>query len=176
MKPMSEEIYFTEMAAVEQASKKKLVSFVLISCIICVIGGCGILYYKGPQINFVQIAVYFLLGMGFTFFTYKNWRSQSASGASLIFISAFGIAFLCCLFALLRMHLPVLRAVPYGAAFLLPIVVYQSWLQFVSIPKLQRPLYYFSKDQPFASGIAYVENIPVKIKIIGDGIEEFKFS
>ena len=64
---------------------------------------------------------------------------------------------------------PVTVIVAAVSAFLVPFFIFESWLRFIAIPAVHPALWYYRADLPPAPNVVFLENTPIKVKVITAG-------
>jgi|GEM_PF-6472523 len=174
-KTFSEEIYLEDTADAT-TSTKKLLTYGLFVFAVCGAVGCAIPFYKGPQTLAVHLAGYGILGCLFTTFARKKGSSLATGKPALAFLLALLVCGVFATYQYFFAKWPVTVVVAAVSAFLVPFFIFESWLRFVSIPAVHPSLWYYRPDLPPAPKVVYLENTPIKIKVITAGKASKKIS
>ena len=167
-KTLSEEIYLEETPEATSGTKK-LFAYGLFVFAICGALCCAIPFYKGPQALAVQLAGYGVLGCLFTTFARKKDSALAASKPAISYLIAILVCIVIAVYHYAVLKAPLSLIVPMVSAFLVPFIVFESWLRFVAIPDVQPELWFYQANLPPAPKVVFLDNTPVKMKVITAG-------
>ena len=155
-------------------SKKSAIPFVALLFIACLVTGCAHFFYNGRFIFLMQLCTLLLLGCVYVNFMHK--KDIDADGNDAFIYSLFiAIAMLAALSAVYYFagRLQFMNIVYFSSAFLLPGVIMESWRLFIDLPSGQKQVWFYAKEIPEEPLFVYLENKPVRVKIIIDDIPPF---
>lgn len=174
-KTLSEEIYLEDTAS-SNTSTKKLLTYGLFVFAVCGAVACAIPFYKGPQALAVHLVGCGVLGALFTLFARKKDSPLAGSKPGAAFFLALLICGVIASYHYLFIKSSVTVIAALIAAYLVPFFIFESWLRFVSIPAFHPSLWYYRSDLPPAPKVVFLENTPIKIKVITADKTSYKLS
>lgn len=131
------------------------------------------LIFQSSFITLWQLVAFLLLGLGMAVIR------STAPGAKQRLSFALAILVAVVLFAgwamvlKLSHHLPWSRLFVWLAAFLFPVMVMEAWRQFQAVTVKNQPRWFYSRDIPETPPFAYLENCPLRLRVVnGNGVEE----
>jgi hypothetical protein len=166
-RPMTEQTYIEDLDRKTVQSKKSILFFTVIIFAACLLAGCVHFFYQVHYLQVVQLGGVLLLGIAYAAFMQKKSVEEREIFSTALFLAA-GLFISLSIFYFFKGRFQFLEILLLSSAFLLPSVIMEAWRTYNFILSKHKPSWVYSKDMPDEPLFVYLENKPVRVKMLID--------
>ena len=156
-------------------NKRGIVFFIALIFAITFLAGCAHFFYRSRFTPVVQLVSFLIFGCLYVAFMWKNFVLKKDSLPIALFLTAALFVSLG-IFYFMKGSFRFVDILSLTSAFLLPSVVIEAWRSFTTGLTADRPVWSYSKDIPESPVFVYLENKPVRVKLLIESLEPVTIS
>jgi len=164
-KPITGPSFYNGFSEKADSANRWIVIFVFLLFAVCLFTGCVHFFYKGNNVRLIQLGAMLLLGSFYAGFLQRKMPTMDERSAYAIFL-CIGMPLTLCALYFFAHRFQAFNIISFGAAFALPYVLVKSWQSFAALKSAPKSLWYCSKDIPAKPMFVYLENKPMRFKLI----------
>jgi hypothetical protein len=164
---MAQQPFVNELKEKVIQTKKEIFGFVSLLFVACILVSCAHFFSESRFIVTMQLCCFLLLGLAYATIVQKKLAIIDAKEAFTSSLSlAVSILFTLGIFYFFTGSLQLVKIISFSCTFLLPCIIIEAWRSYNKIPTLYKHLWFYSKEIPPEPIFVYVDNKPLRFKVI----------